>query len=244
MFTKDLLKNILVLDIETVRGKKTYSELSPEMLKSWEHKAESVKIKDEDSENPWTAEMKYLDRAAIFAEFGRVVCVSVGFISWEGEEAQIRVKSFADTDEAVLLQNFKQMLESPRLQGWKLCAHNGKEFDFPYLCRRFLINQIPIPSILQMQGKKPWETSFIDTMELWKFGDFKNYTKLELLCAVFGIPSPKSDMDGSMVGEVFWEQGDNERIARYCEEDVIATAQLMLAYSCLPLVALNKVLRI
>lgn len=243
MFTKETLSKMLFLDIETVRSHKSYQELSTGMQKMWEHKAESIKIKEEIPENPWTPEQKFMERAAIYAEFGRVVCVSVGYILWEGEEPQIKVKSFYDVDEAKLLEQFKQMLESPRLQGWQLCAHNGKEFDFPYLCRRFLINKISLPRILQTQGKKPWETPFVDSMELWKFGDYKNYTKLELLCEVFGIPSPKSDMDGSMVGDVFWNEFDEERIARYCEQDVIATAQLLLAYSGMALVT-DKIFRL
>ncbi len=244
MFTKETLSKMLFLDIETVRSHKSYDELSEGMHKMWEHKAESIKIKDEDPANPWTPEMKFLERAAIYAEFGRIVCISVGYIHWEGEEAQIKVKSFFDIDEVKILQGFKQMLESPRIQGWQLCAHNGKEFDFPYLCRRFLINKIVLPRLLQIQGKKPWETPFVDSMELWKFGDYKSYTKLELLCATFGIPSPKSDMDGSMVGEVFWNEADVERIARYCEQDVVATAQVLLAYSCMDLVATDRVFRL
>lgn len=244
MFTKETLSKMLFLDIETVRSHKSYQELSTGMQKMWEHKSENIKIKEETPESPWTPEQKFMERAAIYAEFGRVVCVSVGYIHWEGEEAQIKVKSFYDINEAKLLTQFKQMLESPRLQGWQLCAHNGKEFDFPYLCRRFLINKIVLPRILQTHGKKPWETSFIDSMELWKFGDYKNYTKLELLCEVFGIPSPKSDMDGSMVGEVFWNEADEERIARYCEQDVIATAQLLLAFSSLNLVVADKICRL
>jgi len=243
MFTKDALKQILFLDIETVRSHKEYSELSAGMQHMWAHKAESVKIKEEDAQNPWTPEQKFLDRAAIYAEFGRIVCISVGYILWENEEAHIKIKSFYGTDEALLLTQFKQMLESSKMKGWQLCAHNGKEFDFPYMGRRFLLNRIVPPRVLQTQGKKPWETSFLDSMDLWKFGDYKSYTKLELLCEAFQIPSPKSDMNGSQVGEVFWNDGDVERIARYCEEDVIATAQVLLSFSCMDLVPLERIHR-
>ncbi len=243
MFTKEALEKILFLDIETVRSHKAYFELSDGMQKMWTHKADSVKIKEEDLAHPWTPEQKYMERAAIYAEFGRVVCVSVGYIMWEDGEAHIKTKSFYGTDEAKLLLEFKQMLEHAKMQGWKLCAHNGKEFDFPYMGRRFLLNGITLPCALQVQGKKPWESSFLDSMELWKFGDYKSYTKLELLCEAFSIPSPKSDMDGSQVGEVYWKDGNVERIARYCEEDVIATAQLLLAYSCMPLVIADNIHR-
>jgi len=233
MFEPNFIKNILFLDIETVRGKKDFEELSETMQKMWFHKAKSIKTEEELSEKE-----KYLERAAIYSEFGQVVTISFGMIRWENGEAHLRVKSFFGEDESEVLKDFKKLLDEdlkafPKLQ---LCAHNGKEFDFPYLSRRFLINQIPLPKILQTQGKKPWEVQHLDTMELWKFGDWKNFTKLELLCEVFGIPTPKGDIDGSQVGEVFWEEKDVERITRYCEKDVLAIAQLYLKYAILPII--------
>ena len=229
MYSKQEINKILFLDIETVRGTKKFSDLSEIMQKMWEHKSKSIHSENEEV----SSEDKYLERAGIYAEFGKVVCISCGFLQWQDDVPSFKLKSFYGKDEKEILNNFKKMLE--QMKGWKLCAHNGKEFDFPFLGRRFLINQIAVPHILRTQGKKPWETDFIDTMEFWKFGDWKSYTKLELLCAVFDIPSPKDDIDGSEVGKVFWEDEDVEKIAKYCEKDVLATAQVMLRYTLFPI---------
>ena len=179
----------------------------------------------------------YKDRAAIFAEFGQVVCISCGFLRFEGQGPVFRAKSWFGSDESANLQGFAKMLNDylevkPRVA---LCAHNGKEFDSPYLGRRYLINRLPVPEPLRVQGKKPWETAFIDTMELWKFGDYKSFTSLDLLTAILDVPTPKDDMDGSQVGSVFWEEGDHARIAHYCEKDVLATAQVLLRFAGEPL---------
>jgi 3'-5' exonuclease len=230
MFSNHEISKILFLDIETARGVKNYTELSEGMQSMWEHKAQYIQIEELPD-----AEAKYYERAGIFAEFGKVVCISFGFVYWQNETPMMRIKSFFGEDEKEILMQFRQLLDT-KFADWRLCAHNGKEFDFPYLCRRFLINQIPIPRILQIQGKKPWEVAHLDTMELWKFGDYKNYTKLELLCHVFGVPTPKDEMDGSLVGKVFWDENDSAKIARYCEKDVIATIQVFLKYCLQPLI--------
>ena len=167
------------------------------------------------------------DKAGIYAEFGKVVCISMGFILQKDGETQIRLKSIANKDESILLQEFIDLLNSYyNSPDFMFCAHNGKEFDIPFLCRRILINGKKIPNILNVSGKKPWEIKHLDTMELWKFGDFKNYTSLDLLSYVFNIPTPKDDMDGSQVAKVFYEEKDLERIIHYCEKDVVATIQL------------------
>ena len=172
----------------------------------------------------------YQSRAAIFAEFGKVVCISCGFIRYQDDKPHFKLKSFSGNDEQRLLADFAAMLNPFTQKSERtLCAHNGKEFDFPYLGRRYLINGLPLPAILgEMQSKKPWEVRLLDTMQLWKFGDYKSFTSLDLLCAVFGVPSPKDDIDGSQVGRVFWVEQDYARIARYCERDVVATAQVLL----------------
>ena len=219
---------ILFLDIETVSHEKTFDQLSERMQKLWAHKAEQIGKGDEDA----TPESLY-ERAGIYAEFGKIVCISVGFFNGE----RFRLKSFYSHDEKALLADFADMLnkhyDSPYAQ---LCAHNGKEFDFPYIARRMMINGIQIPKVLQGAGKKPWETNFIDTMELWKFGDYKNFTSLDLLCAILDIPTPKDDINGSEVGRVYWEENDLERIKTYCQKDVLAIAQLMRRFNYLPLI--------
>ena len=219
---------ILFLDIETVSQEKTFDQLSERIQKLWAHKAEQIGKGDENA----TPESLY-DRAAIYAEFGKIVCISVGFFN----NQRFRLKSFYSHDEKALLSDFANMLNRYyNAADSQLCAHNGKEFDFPYIARRMLINGIQIPKILQVAGKKPWETNFIDTMELWKFGDYKSYTSLDLLCAILDIPTPKDDINGSEVGRVYWEENDLRRIQTYCQKDVLAVAQLMRRYNYLPLI--------
>ena len=224
---------ILFLDIETVSQEKTYDQLSERMQKLWDKKAGQIGKGDDVA----TPESIY-DRAAIYAEFGKIICISVGFFN----DQRFRLKSFYGHDEKALLTDFANMLnryyDSADAQ---LCAHNGKEFDFPYIARRMLVNGIRIPRILQVAGKKPWETNFIDTMELWKFGDFKSMTSLDLLCAILDIPTPKDDINGSEVGRVYWQENDLERIKTYCQKDVLAIAQLMRRYNYLPLIADDQV---
>ena len=219
---------ILFLDIETVSQKKSYDQLSERMQKLWSHKAEQL-----NRDNTELTPADIYDRAGIYAEFGKIVCISVGFFN----EQRFRLKSFYGHDEKALLNDFANMLNryysAPDAQ---LCAHNGKEFDFPYIARRMLVNGIQIPKILQVAGKKPWETNFIDTMELWKFGDYKTFTSLDLLCAILDIPTPKDDINGSEVGRVYWQENDIERIKTYCQKDVLAIAQLMRRYNYMSLI--------
>jgi 3'-5' exonuclease len=215
------ISSVLFLDIETVPQFANYLEV-PETLRAlWDHKTE--RLKQEETDTP----EKLYERAGIYAEFGKIICISVGFF----HDGKFRLKSFASHNEKALLEDFAQMLgkiffKSNRL----LCAHNGKEFDFPYIARRMLINQIPLPAILDQSGKKPWEVPHLDTMELWRFGDYKNYTSLELLANIFGIPTPKDDIKGSDVGRVYWQDNNLERITRYCEKDVVTIARLFLCY--------------
>lgn len=181
-----------------------------------------------------TPETEY-PRAAIYAEFGRIVCISCGCLQGTGENRKLSIKSYSGDDEKKLLSEFAHML-----QGWSgqsdkfLCAHNGKEFDYPFLCRRMIVNGIEIPEALKISGRKPWEVRHLDTMEMWKFGDFKSYTSLKLLAKVLGVPSPKDDIDGSMVHEVYYGEKNLERIVEYCQKDVTTLAQVLLRFHCEP----------
>ncbi len=220
------LTKILILDIETVPQFPAYDNLSESWQKLWNKKANTLTHNKGDL----TPDAIY-PRAGIYAEFGKIVCISVGYFNRSGNTWSIRIKSFYGDDEKLLLEEFKQLLQKHFNEPDQLlCAHNGKEFDFPYLCRRMLINGIQIPYILNIAGKKPWEIQHIDTMELWKFGDYKSFTSLELLASVFQIPTPKDDIDGSMVWEVYWKEKDLERIRIYCQKDVITTAQLIMKF--------------
>ena len=230
--------NILFLDIETVSQYATYGELSDVWKDLWSKKAEGLL---RNSKELLTADLIY-DKAAIYAEFGKIICISCGIIQGEGENRSMTIKSFFGDDERTLLKEFCDMLTkwSAGIQKY-LCAHNGKEFDFPYLCRRMMINNECIPSLLMISGKKPWEVNLIDTMEMWKFGDYKTYTSLHLLSHVLGIPTSKDDIDGSMVGSVYWKDHDLARIVHYCQKDVITMAQVYLRMNREPLISSQNI---
>ncbi|MCH2195659.1 3'-5' exonuclease [Kordia sp.] len=221
MLQKINLENVLFLDIETVPEYPYYDDLDAEEKTLWEQKT-TYQRKDE-----FTAD-EFYDRAGIWAEFGKIICISVGYFANKGDLRQFRTTSFHGEEEQ-LLREFKALLESHfNRPHHLLCAHNGKEFDFPYIARRMIINRITLPFKLNLFGKKPWEIPHLDTMELWKFGDYKHYTSLRLMTKVLGIPSPKDDIDGSQVRDVFYKEGDIDRIITYCEKDVIAVAQILL----------------
>lgn len=224
------LNNILFLDIETVPQHPTMEKAPNDYQKLWSEKAQYL-LREEDD----TVESVF-DRAGIYAEFGRIVCISVGYINERGSSRELRIKSFYGDDEKLLLQEFAQMLNKYfNTKDHLLCGHNGKEFDFPYIARRMLINGILIPQILDISGKKPWEVAHLDTMQMWKFGDYKNFTSLKLLAHVFGLPTPKDDIDGSQVAGVYWKDKDLERIVRYCEKDVITLVQVYLKLTQQPI---------
>ncbi|MEZ4919505.1 MAG: 3'-5' exonuclease [Saprospiraceae bacterium] len=240
------LYNILFLDIETVPASQDFDSLPESMQELWGLKCRSL-LRKPMEEISYDEMVGAYDRAGIYAEFGRIVCISVGFLTKGGgdDKPKLRVKSFAHHDEKTLLKEFNELLDnyfnSP--DRFAICGHNIREFDVPYICRRIMVNQLPFPRLLDIAGKKPWETKhLLDTMELWKFGDIKNYTSLKLLAAVFGFPSPKDDIDGGDVAYVYWEERDLERIATYCEKDVVATVQLYLKMKRLPLLDADQVI--
>jgi DNA polymerase elongation subunit (family B) len=219
MIQKVPLDKVLFLDIETVPQFYQFDELPDQAKSLYDSKTKALQ-KDK------TVEEVY-DRAGIYAEFGKIICISVGYVHEGVLGRQIRLKSFYHDDEETLLKQFVKLLEdNPKFS--ILCGHNAKEFDFPYICRRLLINGVHLPSILDIAGKKPWEINHLDTMELWKFGDFKAYTSLALLCYAFNIPTPKDDISGADVARVYYEENDLERIKDYCEKDVIALIQLFV----------------
>ena len=241
------IANILFLDIETVSGKPEFENLEEDFQDLWKAKARQLS-RNTDEEEPDYAAL-YKGRAAIFAEFGKIVCISVGVVyrDKEDQRLKVRLKSFASENEKELLHEFSQMVfkfyNDPNKHGF--CGHNAKEFDIPYICRRMVVHQLPLPVPFNISGKKPWETNHIlDTMDMWKFGDRKHYTSLKLLAAVLGFPSPKDDIDGSDVGRVYWEDKDLERLALYCEKDVLATIQLYLRYKYMPLLEEDQVMHV
>ncbi len=238
MLIQKKIENILFLDIETVPIYPYYEDL-PERFKAlWDKKAEQLNMHKAE---PLNNETMY-QRAGIYAEFGRIICISVAYVVEENGQRYIRGKSFKDAEEKQLLEGFAQLINKYYNSTEKLlCAHNGKEFDFPYIARRMLINSVNIPETLNTAGKKPWEVNHLDTMELWKFGDYKNYSSLNLLTAVFDIPTPKDDIDGSEVYHVYWAENNLQRIVDYCQKDVVAIIQLFLRYQGEELIVDEKI---
>ncbi len=224
-------EKILFLDIETVPQAYRFDQLDEKSKILFEAKNRFQISPDK------SIEQIFEDRGGILAEFGKIVCISVGMLHEGSQGRSIRLKSFYHDDEETLLRQFKRLLDDHyNTQYHVLCGHNSKEFDIPYICRRMLINGVALPNILQIAGKKPWEINHIDTMELWKFGDYKSYTSLSLLCHVMGIPTPKDDISGADVARVYYEENDLERIMIYCEKDVVALIQLFLRLQGEPLV--------
>jgi len=233
MLEKLLPEHVLFVDIETVPQYENLESAPENLQKLWTKKA--VQIGKEGD----TADTLY-NRAGIYAEFGKIVCISAGKIYRKGKERAYRVKSYCGDDEKTILQEFSVMLTGFMANPThRLCAHNGQEFDFPFIARRMLINGLNLPPILDIAGAKPWEIKdiMLDTLQLWKFGDYKHYTSLELLCAIFNIPTPKDDIDGSQVADIYYKTFDIQRIARYCEKDTFAIAQLILRFKGEPLIA-------
>ena len=211
------LEKILFLDIETVPQAGNWEELDETDQYLWDKKTRMQRKED------FTAQEFYNERGGIMAEFGKIICISVGILE---KSEKLMIKSFSGDDERKLLEEFGEIFNHPKLHDVILCAHNGKEFDFPWIARRFLINGMQPPKPFQMFGKKPWEIPHLDTMELWKFGDYKSYISLELLAHVFGIPTPKDDIDGSMVSSIYYIEKDLFRIVQYCEKDVLTLANI------------------
>lgn len=220
--------SILFLDIECVSGKASFNEINDSFQTLWNTKA--AQLYRNDPEIP-DSETSYKEKAGIFAEYGKIVCISVGIMVESDQGWQVRLKSFADHDESVLLAQFAELMNKNRRIKY-LCGHNLKEFDVPYICRRYVANLMPLPRLFDVSGKKPWDLDYIlDTMHMWRFGDNRAYIKLSALTALFDIPSPKDDIDGSEVGRVYWEENDLERIAVYCQKDVLAVVQVLLKYN-------------
>ena len=229
------VEDVMFLDIETVPESSSYELLNPAMQNLWDKKSKQFRTPEQNPHDVY-------ERAGIYSEFGKIICISVGLIR-EKNPFIFRLKSFFGKDEKLLLSEFSGMLSkfSKNHKESLLCAHNGKEFDFPYIARRMIINGLIIPEILDNAGKKPWEIKLLDTMDLWKFGDYKNYTSLDLLTTVLGIPTPKDDIDGSMVAGIYYDEDDLQRIVHYCEKDVLAIGRVLLRYMNLPGIDEDKI---
>jgi DNA polymerase elongation subunit (family B) len=239
---KTALEGLFLIDIETVSERESFHLLEPEWQELWSEKINRSLPPDV------TAEEYYHMRAAILAEFAKVVCISFGYFKKVADGSssdawQLRIKSFCSENEEELLKKFVEALRHfhANNQQWIFTGHNIKEFDVPFLSRRMIINNIPIPPCIDFQNMKPWETPVLDTLHLWRFGDYKHYTSLKLLAATLGVPSPKDDIDGSEVGNVYWKEKNLERISIYCEKDVATVANVILRFKGLPLLKENQI---
>jgi 3'-5' exonuclease len=232
-----ILENLLLLDIETVPAHSTFQSLNPSMQELWLEKFTKIAPETDNAENG------YENRAGIYAEFGKIICISAGHFQRKDEQWGLRIKSFYGDDEAEVISSFLAMIQqyAHKNRDLRFSGHNIREFDIPFICRRSIINQIPLPSILHLHGMKPWEVQMTDTLHLWRFGDIKHYTSLKLLAAIMDIPTPKDDIDGSMVAATYWQQNDLPRIVTYCEKDVITVAQILLRFKELPLLSAAQI---
>jgi uncharacterized protein YprB with RNaseH-like and TPR domain len=229
------IEDVLFLDIETVPGVSSYEELNPAFRLLWEKKSKQFRSPEQGAGDVY-------ERAGIYSEFGKIICISVGVIK-ENNPFSFRLKSFYGDVEKKILEDFSEMLSKfcKSHREATLCAHNGKEFDYPYIARRMIINGLVIPDILDNAGKKPWDVKLLDTMDLWKFGDYKNFTSLDLLTSILGIATPKDDIDGSMVAGIYYGENDLDRIVRYCEKDVLAIGQVLLRFMNLPQISDDRI---
>jgi len=227
------LSQVIVLDIETVPQYQSFDDVPPHLQLLWESKTHFQRKADQSA-------AEFYERAGILAEFGKIICISLGIFSYQNKSYSLRLKSFSGHQEKEMLTQFVTLIkkQSPQLL---FCAHNGKEFDFPYLCRRLLINGLEIPTTLDISGKKPWEVNHLDTMEMWKFGDYKHFTSLNLLAAVLDIPTPKDDIDGSQVRQVYYEEQNLQRIVTYCQKDVVTTAQVLLKFKGMEIIQAENI---
>ncbi|MBL7766232.1 MAG: ribonuclease H-like domain-containing protein [Chitinophagaceae bacterium] len=225
-------ENLLLIDIETVPGCRSLEELPERMQRLWARKSALI-----DKDNP-SFEQTYAQRAGIYAEFGKIICIGLGYFIRNGADYQLKVKMLSGHDETEMLKEFSAICNKffsyPERQ---FCGHNIREFDIPYICRRSFIRGVPLPEVLSdLQNKKPWENPMLDTLQYWKFGEYKNFTSVDLLSAVLDIESPKGDIDGSDVAGVYWKDNALDRIVSYCGRDVVTVAQVLMRLNGMKLI--------
>lgn len=232
------IADVLFLDIETVPKLSDFENLDTYEKELWQEKKGKNKTEEE------TAADYYFNNAGIFAEFGKIICISVGWIKEEGIFSTFELQSFYGDNEQVLLQEFTAFLKQrvATTRNLSLSGHNIREFDVPYICRRLIMNNLKLPEYFEnLQTKKPWEAGLLDSMDWWKFGDYKNYISLKLLAFCLEIPSPKDDISGKDVGKVYWQEKGLERIKTYCQKDVLTVAQILLKLKGLSLISESNI---
>lgn len=233
-----LLFDLFLIDIETVPQVSNINELSGEGRKLFFDKISKTMPEKFDEED------MYLKKAGILAEFGKVICISLGFFFKDkADRICLKIKSISGHNEKVLLDEFIAITDKffQHKNRFQFAGHNIREFDVPFLCRRMVINQIQLPTYLHIYGAKPWDISMTDTLQWWKFGDYKNYISLHLLANILGVPTSKDDIDGSMVQHVYYKDNNLQRIVNYCQKDVVVVAQVIQRFKNLPLVKAENI---
>ena len=231
------LENLICIDIETVPAWPDFVTMPDELKELYLKKSTRLKQEGE------TEEEQFFNHAGIYAEFGKVICIVLGIFRKEKNGYVFRMKTISGDDERNVLMEFSELLGKHynTADRFQFCGHNIREFDIPYLSRRYLVNRLPLPALLDISGKKPWEVNMIDTLQLWRFGDVKHYTSLKLLALILGIDSPKDDIEGKDVGRVYWKEKDLPRIIQYCRRDVVTVAQLILRFKGMPLLPPDQI---
>lgn len=223
MFLRSKIQDVLFLDIETVPLYAEYDELEGMEKYLWDRTARYINTEEETDSETYA-------QAGVYAEFGRIVCICVGNIGIDNECEFLKLRCFYNDDERNLLLEFKSFLQKLNT-ATILCAHNGKAFDFPFICRRMLINGIELPEIFVNSENKSSELQHLDTLEFWKFGDYQHFTSLEHLAHLFKLESSKKDIDRGSVQKVYYSQNDPQKIVDYCFNDVVTIAQLLLRFN-------------
>lgn len=226
MIKKEDLNNLLYFDVETAGKYESYEDLAlqnPRLAKLWEKRAKYFRANTLGMEEMGDSEI-YSQKSGLEPEFGRVVCVSFGV--WDGENH--RLTSFYGDNEQEILEKTAKIFSNAVSKGMKICGHNIKMFDVPFLGKKMIFSGIDVPQNLLLWDKKPWEVPILDTAEFFSFGSWSHkFLGLDLLACSLGIESPKEDIDGSQVHNTFWGEKNYERIMEYCEKDVLTVMDVL-----------------
>lgn len=234
MFLRSEISKILYFDIETAccyPDLPTLESENPRLYSLWKkrdlyYRAAHPEMKDKSPDDVFKS------KAGLEPEFSKIVCISFGSFD---DNLEPRLVSFfvSEDDELEVLKKSHKVFTNASVKNWKLCGHNIRGFDIPFICRKMVYNKIKLPPNLEIWNKKPWELNFLDTSEIFSFGSWthQKYLSLDLLSCSLGIDSPKELMDGSLVNSTFWIEKDYDKIARYCEMDVSTVMRIIKSLS-------------
>ena len=224
---KEDIHKLLFVDIETVGVDEDLDSLhhtNPKLSKVWEETGWDYFKRKYSEDSELSSNQMFVKRAALLPEFGKIVCISVGFIVPSGET---KLDSFYGDEKNILISTSELLNRVDKL-GFVICGHNVKNFDLPYIAKRMLINNIPVPKILPNYTIKPWESRVLDTKEVWGFNSFGGLSSLNLVCTSLGLETSKEgEVNGSNMHKYYYDSNNIEKIKNYCEEDVKCTINLV-----------------